>query len=786
MKQLFLCYSRTDQRIKDILRKHLSCLEANGSLQVLDDSGIEAGSDWSDEIDRMLRSCNGAVLLVSAAALGSKIIIKNEMPVLLERRGSGALHLYGLLASPGFLGSVDWLERLELRPRGKKYLSEFSKRRLERELSGFVEEISVSLKLKEDKRLSTAETDGLAALLQLAPRKTVPRSGVREIDSRRTQSLVLSSAAIDEENVILGQQNGTLKRLNIETGKVISAVSASNIGGVSDIAVIPQKRELCAACIDGSITLWDIDLTKEMGRLEGHSGPVRKVVVTPNGRAAISASGDGTIRFWDLDSKTQIGVPLVEGEGLSALALTPDGRALLYGGTRGLIKILSFSKPGEPDTIVKDGYQYLLNGKSASALAVGCNGSLMAVGCTDGTVSLWDLQSRKLLTSMTGHRGEIRDIHFSESGGLLASASSDRTVRLWNSMTGKEVNSISHSSWATSISFLPGTRVVSTSIDGGVYVWDLQRTCPDNLIRQHHGRVRALAAAQSQVVSASFDGSVKLWDTKSELQIGQEFLAEPIDQDKEFARNEVSDVAITADATYIVSGHSDGVLRLWDTKSKGCVQFPEDPRKELRDIFAVAISEDAKNVISGSEDRVIRVWSVTDPHVAQELRGHTGGVNSVAISRDKRYVVSAADDQTVRVWLRESGAQVRMLAARPGELSHDDEVLDVAISPSGDMIMSASKDRTIKIWDLESGALIKELCGHTNYVLAVAFAPDEKWAASVSVDRELKLWDLATGKQFGSYCSEAPLFSCTVAADGSVIVVGDDAGYLHFLEVKKL
>ncbi|KAF8989195.1 hypothetical protein BDQ17DRAFT_478908 [Cyathus striatus] len=46
----------------------------------------------------------------------------------------------------------------------------------------------------------------------------------------------------------------------------------------------------------------------------------------------------------------------------------------------------------------------------------------------------------------------------------------------------------------------------------------------------------------------------------------------------------------------------------------------------------------------------VRVWNSQSGKLLNELKGHSGMVNSVAISQDGTTIVSGLDDMTVRMW----------------------------------------------------------------------------------------------------------------------------------------
>ena len=63
----------------------------------------------------------------------------------------------------------------------------------------------------------------------------------------------------------------------------------------------------------------------------------------------------------------------------------------------------------------------------------------------------------------------------------------------------------------------------------------------------------------------------------------------------------------------------------------------------MRSVESVAASRDGARIVSGSSDGTVRVWNVLREKTSMEvLRGHEGPVISVTISRNNLQIVSAS------------------------------------------------------------------------------------------------------------------------------------------------
>lgn len=99
---VFISYSHEDREWLGRMRTHLKPFERRGELSVWDDTEIEPGQRWKDEIKRALLETDIAVLLVTQHFLASNFILDEELHALLKKK-----HIFWIAVWPGSYAALD-------------------------------------------------------------------------------------------------------------------------------------------------------------------------------------------------------------------------------------------------------------------------------------------------------------------------------------------------------------------------------------------------------------------------------------------------------------------------------------------------------------------------------------------------------------------------------------------------------------------------------------------------------------------------------------------------------
>ncbi|MGH3773979.1 MAG: WD40 repeat domain-containing protein, partial [Pseudonocardiaceae bacterium] len=159
-------------------------------------------------------------------------------------------------------------------------------------------------------------------------------------------------------------------------------------------------------------------------------------------------------------------------------------------------------------------------------------------------------------------------------------------------------------------------------------------------------------------------------------------------------------------------------------------------------VQAVAWSPDGTRLLTGGTDGIIRVWDATTAELLHQLTGHTGGVHAVAWSPDGTRLLTGGTDSTVRVWDATTAELLHQLTGHTGG------VQAVAWSPDGTQLLTGGTGGA-RVWDATTAELLHQLTGNTGWVLAVAWSPDGTRLLTGGFDGSVRVWDATSGLSVG-------------------------------------
>jgi hypothetical protein len=110
--KVFISYSHADKEWLEQLKRHLEPLVREG-LDCWDDTHIQPGDDWQQEIRTALDTAQVAVLLISANFFASNFIDKNELSPLLAAAQAKGVRILPVIISASRFTRIPNLARFQ-------------------------------------------------------------------------------------------------------------------------------------------------------------------------------------------------------------------------------------------------------------------------------------------------------------------------------------------------------------------------------------------------------------------------------------------------------------------------------------------------------------------------------------------------------------------------------------------------------------------------------------------------------------------------------------------------
>jgi WD40 repeat protein len=274
----------------------------------------------------------------------------------------------------------------------------------------------------------------------------------------------------------------------------------------------------------------------------------------------------------------------------------------------------------------------------------------------------------------------------------------------------------------------------------------------------HPGSPEALAVLpDGRVVSGSTDGTLRVWDVES----GQTL------QTLGGHSDWVSALAVL-DSRRVVCNSGDKTLQVWDVESGQTLQTLRGHSDWVSDVAVL----DSRRVVSGSHDGTLRIWDVESGQTLQTLDGPRW-IMAVAVL-DSRRVVSISAAETLRVWDVESGQTLQTI--------EHTGINSVAVMDSH-RVVSGSGHGTLHVWDVESGQALQTLEGHSGSVHAVAVL-DSRRVISSSGDETLRVWDVESGQTLQTLKGHSDWVNAVAVLDSRRVVSGSKDGTFRVWDVE--
>ncbi|MEM6501753.1 MAG: caspase family protein [Cyanobacteria bacterium P01_C01_bin.89] len=289
----------------------------------------------------------------------------------------------------------------------------------------------------------------------------------------------------------------------------------------------------------------------------------------------------------------------------------------------------------------------------------------------------------------------------------------------------------------------------------------------------------ALSPYGDIIVTGQSDGAIRLWNSKG---IAQTFSLEAHD-------SSVSHVSFYNRGNNIISLGRDG-MRLWTRTGRPVQSMPLLTQRGRIEALAVSSDGDYAAISTTVSDTagVIEIWDLKAKKRRQVIKDTLPFSMALAFSQDSTVLASGSfDSDEITLWSLNGRSESPKSKSLPS-FEPNSGVRSLAFGPNGKLLASGSTDGTVRLWDHKKG--LTKNTFHLEQrapVTSLSFDDKEKFLTSGSSEGTIQLWDLNGQRSLPPrYSHEGNVLSTTFSRNGQLLFSGGQDGAINLWDMDQV
>ena len=352
--------------------------------------------------------------------------------------------------------------------------------------------------------------------------------------------------------------------------------------------------------------------------------------------------------------------------------------------------------------------------------------------CFDGIGRLWSATSGEAIPNWRiKHPNSINSSAFSAAGKWLATGSSDGTVFVSDLATANRVTEIHQAENVHTLVFHPTDDTLLLSVSGPVAnLWKVPEGRTTFELR-HDPQINSaqFSSKGDRIVTGGSDGTVRVWDSATGRPIGN-----PIKHD-----GEITNAVLSSDDQFMASAIGNRVL-LWEMGDKPQLRYTFDHGQR---VACLRFSPDNLVIFSGTDGGKVQGRNVLTGETVGEAIWEDGAIVSVDLEPDGKRLLVATANGTARVWQTPPRYPISDCFTQAGAIE------SMEVSPDGRLLLTGSADGKACLLDFSGDKTSVRQLPHGIAILSATFSADGKYALTGGADAKVRVWLTSSGQPVG-------------------------------------
>jgi len=264
----------------------------------------------------------------------------------------------------------------------------------------------------------------------------------------------------------------------------------------------------------------------------------------------------------------------------------------------------------------------------------------------DGTIKIYDMKKRKLLSQYAGHRSIITAAHFIREDSYIISCSFDQSIKIWNAKTAKcERTLIGHTDSIITCAVTPNSRyIISGGVDCSIRVWEFGTGNNIVTLNKHTKWVKIIKVSLDgkYMISGGLDKKIYVWDIK--FLVNTKNLNPTYHRCIDYHTDYILDIDVGPNDT-MISSSSDMTVKVQNYVTGALIH-----NISLTPVWATSIkfTEDGSLFGLGCSDNSLLIYSTVTGKFQRQIRMFNFGITSIAFDRELEYALIGTSEGIIQ------------------------------------------------------------------------------------------------------------------------------------------